>query len=157
MADCKCRTTKGRGTAFREVLFRPGSAAALCRREGHREKGYLAVADLRPGRISVLAASPDRATPVARTAHVKSDEVRAAAGALPGNRPVDLEVRGQQRQGIPDPPFVEAISMMTAKAVSRIWHLAASLGTCENGRGGCSPSLRQFPAEQGTNGNRSLE
>ena len=46
----------------------------------------------------------------------------------------------------------ESISMMTAKAVSRIRRPAATLGTRETGPSGCSPSLRQFPAERGTNG-----
>ncbi len=46
----------------------------------------------------------------------------------------------------------EAISMMTAKAVSRIRRPAATLGTRVTGPCGCSPSLRQFPAERGTNG-----
>lgn len=108
MVECECQTIKWREAVFfLEVLFHPGSAAAPYRKEGRREKGYLAVADLRhgPGRIGILAASPNRATPVARIARVKSDEVRAIAGALPGIRPVDLEVRGQQRQGIPDPPL----------------------------------------------------
>ena len=45
----------------------------------------------------------------------------------------------------------ESIFMMTPKAVSRIRRPAATLGIRETGPCGCSPSLRQFPAERGTN------
>ena len=45
---------------------------------------------------------------------------------------------------------------MTAKVVSCIGPLAATFRAHFNGLGGFSPTLRQFPAEQGTNGNQAL-
>ena len=54
------------------------------------------------------------------------------------------------------PPFpvtgtAEAVPMTTSMADSRTKPVAATLGTRETGPCGCSPSLRQFPAERGTN------
>ena len=69
----------------------------------------------------------------------------------------DFTATGRQTDLRKSPPFpitdpAEANSVMTEKAVSRIRRPAATLGTRVTGPGGCSPSLRQFPAERGTNG-----
>ena len=75
---------KRRRVIFREMFLRPDNPAVPHLKEGHREQGGFAVADLRHGRrgVGALVESPDGAAPVARPALVESDEVPGAADAL---------------------------------------------------------------------------